>query len=72
MFGMMVIAEDGIEFVIFPDRASAELALLCFAEIANLDVHMHPGEYSDSALSTAYIKGGDYFLQAVASVRPLI
>jgi hypothetical protein len=52
-------------------REVAEHCLRAFAEGAGLDVHLHPASaaYSDSSCSTAYTKGGDPFLDAVAVLR---
>jgi hypothetical protein len=50
-------------------REYAEECLRQFAKGAGLDLHIHPTAYSDSAVSTAFTRGGDAFLDAVASLR---
>jgi hypothetical protein len=53
----------------FASRDAAVEALLDAAEAWDLDVHLHPGAYTDSACSTLFPRGGDMFLDAVAVLR---
>lgn len=43
--------------------------LIAFANRYGLLTHIHPGGWAGNAVSTAYPKGGDPLLDAVAAVR---
>jgi hypothetical protein len=55
---------DGWLPVVFATRMEAERALRTYATERGLALHLHPVEYSDGAVSTAYVTDGDPFFNA--------
>lgn len=49
--------------------AEAHARLQRFANENGLAVHLHPGSWAGTAVSTAYVVGTDSFLDAIAYVR---
>jgi hypothetical protein len=54
---------------IFDRVEDAHARLRAFAAAEGLDVHIHAGGWAGTCCSTAYTRGGDALLDAVAVVR---
>ncbi len=64
-----ILRTEGGEEDHFRSVAAAHYALVGYAQANGLDVHLHPGNWQGSAISTAYLKNGCSLLDARAVVR---
>jgi hypothetical protein len=71
-FILNVIDGDEHRTRVFESAAAAHEALHIAAQLLDLDVHQHEGSWAGTAVSTAYERGGDPLLHAVAVVRPVL